>query len=76
MHTESTERAREPHMSTLTADGNVVELSREEGRAMLDERTRRLLGMSLEEFEAINEAGTLPDTPEVEHLVMLLPFAR
>jgi hypothetical protein len=31
---------------------------------MLDERTPRLLGMSLEEFEAINEAGTLPDTPE------------
>jgi hypothetical protein len=63
-------------MSPLTADGGVVELTREEGRAMLDERTRRLLGMSLEEFEAINEAGTLPDTPEVEHLVMLLPFAR
>jgi len=43
---------------------------------MLDERTRRLLGMSLEEFEAVYDAGTLPDTPEVEHLVMLLPFAR
>jgi hypothetical protein len=32
--------------------------------------------MTLEEFESVDEAGTLPDTPEVEHLVMLLPFAR
>jgi hypothetical protein len=63
-------------MSPITADGSVVELSREEGREMLDERTRRLLGMTLEEFEALYEAGTLPDTPEVEHLLMLLPFAR
>jgi hypothetical protein len=63
-------------MSPITADGGVVELTREEGRAMLDERTRRLLGMTLEEFEAIYKAGTLPDTPEVEHLIMLLPFAR
>ena len=50
-------------MSPITADGGVVELTREEGRAMLDERTRRLLGMTLEEFEAINEAGTLPTHP-------------
>jgi hypothetical protein len=63
-------------MSPLTADGSVVELTREEGRQMLDERTRRLLGMPLEDFEALYEAGTLPDTPEVEHLVMLLPLAR
>jgi hypothetical protein len=63
-------------MSPLTADGAVVELTREEGRAMLDERTRRLLGMTLGEFEALYDAGTLPDTPEVEHLLMLLPFAR
>jgi len=63
-------------MSPITADGSVVELTREEGREMLDERTRRLIGMPLEDFEALYEAGTLPDTPEVEHLVMLLPFAR
>jgi hypothetical protein len=63
-------------MSPVTADGGVVELTREEGRAMLDERTKRLLGLPLEDFEALYEAGTLPDTPEVEHLVMLLPFAR
>ena len=29
-------------MSPITADGGVVELTREEGRAMLDERTRRI----------------------------------
>jgi hypothetical protein len=60
-------------MSPITADGSVVELTCEEGREMLDERTRRLLGMTLEELEALYDAGTLP---EVEHLVMLLPFAR
>lgn len=63
-------------MSPVTADGGVVELTREEGRKMLDERTRRMLGMPLEEFEHLYDAGTLPDTPEAEHLVMLLPFAR
>jgi hypothetical protein len=63
-------------MSPVTADGGVVELTREEGRRMLDERTRRQLGMPLEEFERRYDAGTLPDTPQAEHLVMLLPFAR
>jgi hypothetical protein len=63
-------------MSPITADGSVVELTREEGREMLDERTRRLLGMTLEQFEHAYDAGTLPGTSEVEHLVMLLPFAR
>ena len=63
-------------MSPITAEPGVVELTREEGREMLDGRTRRMLGMSLEEFEAHYEAGTLPDRSEVLHLVMLLPFAR
>ena len=69
-------RSQEDTMSPITADGGVVELTREEGREMLDKRTRRMLGMSLEEFEAAYEAGTLPDRSEVLHLVMLLPFAR
>lgn len=44
---------------------------------MLDERTRRMLGVSLEQFEAAYDAGILDmDRPEVEHLIMLLPFAR
>jgi Lon protease-like protein len=63
-------------MSPVTADGGVVELTREEGREMLGQRTQRMLGMSLEEFEAAYEADTLPDRSEVLHLIMLLPFAR
>jgi len=54
---------RETAMSPITADGGVVELTREEGREMLDERTRRLLGMPLEDFEALYDAGTLPTPP-------------
>lgn len=64
-------------MSPITAERGVVELTREEGRKMLDERTRRDLGMSLEAFEAAYDSGELDlHRPEVEHLVMLLPFAR
>lgn len=64
-------------MSPITAEPGVVELSRDEGRRMLDERTRRMVGMSLEKFEKAYDEGALDmDRPEVEHLVMLLPFAR
>jgi hypothetical protein len=64
-------------MSPLTADGGVVELTREEGRRMLDERIRRVLSMPLEEFERRYEAGTLDlDNPDVFSLIMQLPFAR
>ena len=64
-------------MSPITADGGVVELTREEGRAMLDERTRRELGMTLEQFEAAYDAATLDMAQsDVIGLVMLLPFAR
>jgi len=52
-------------MNPITSEPGVVELSRQEGREMLDE------------FEAAYDAGTLDlDQPVVEHLVMLLPFAR
>jgi len=55
----------------------VFVLSRDEGRKMLDERTRRVLGMSLEEFEAAYDAGTLDlDRSDVIGLTLLLPFAR
>jgi hypothetical protein len=64
-------------MISVTADGGVVELTLEEGRAMLGERTQRELGMTLEQFEAAYDAGTLDMTqPDVTGLVMLLPFAR
>jgi hypothetical protein len=64
-------------MTPITSEPGVVELSREEGRQMLDERTRRELGMTLEEFETAYDAGTLDlDRSDVIGLVMLLPFAR
>lgn len=64
-------------MNPITSEPGVVELTREEGREMLNERIRRELGMSLEEFEAAYDAGTLDmDRSDVIGLVMLLPFAR
>jgi hypothetical protein len=64
-------------MNAITSEPGVYELTREEGRKMLDERTRRILGMPLDEFERRYEAGTLDlDNPDVFSLVMQLPFAR
>lgn len=64
-------------MSPITAEPGVVQLSLAEGREMLDERTRRLLDLSLDDFEAAYEAGRLDlGDPNVLHLIMLLPFAR
>ena len=62
--------------NTPDAPGVVV-LDRAQGRAMLDERTRRLLGMRLGDFEAAYDAGALDlSDPQVAYLVTLLPFAR
>ena len=64
-------------MKAITTEPGVVELTRDEGRRMLDERTRRVLDMSLEDFELSYEAGTLDlDRSDVIGLIMLLPFAR
>jgi hypothetical protein len=64
-------------MNPITSEPGIVELTREESREMLDERTRRELGMTLEEFEAAYDAGTLDrDRSDVIGLIMLLPFAR
>lgn len=64
-------------MTPITSEPGVVELTREEGRKMLDERTRRELGMTIEEFEAAYDAGNLDlSRSDVIGLVMLLPFAR
>jgi hypothetical protein len=61
----------------ITAEPGITELDREDGRQLLEERTKRLLGMSLEEFEARYDAGRLDlDSRDVQHLIMLLPFAR
>ena len=64
-------------MSPITAEPGIVELTREEGRQMLASKVRQVLGKSLEQFEADFDAGKLDvERPEVEHLAMLLPFAR
>ena len=44
---------------------------------MLEKRTRRVLGMSLEEFEAAYDSGALSrERDDVIGLALLLPFAR
>ena len=61
----------------ITTEPGISELDQEDGRALLEERTQKLLGVSLEEFEAAYDAGTLDlDSRAVRHLIMLLPFAR
>lgn len=64
-------------MTPITSEPGVFELDRAEGREMLDGRTRRLLGLTLEQFEAAYDAGRLDlGDRDVLHLIMLLPFAR
>lgn len=64
-------------VGAITPDPGVVELTRTEGRALLEERTQAELGMPLDDFEAAYDAGTLDmSRDEVIGLVMLLPFAR
>lgn len=64
-------------------NGKVKELSREEGRKLLDEETRRYLKMDAEEFIQRWDAGGFGDPddrtenpPEVMRLGMLVPFVR
>lgn len=57
---------------------DVEELSREDGRAMLNQHTRDRLGISVEEFLRKLDAGDYlnSDDEDVLRLVMLAPFAR
>ncbi len=55
------------------------EVTREEGRAVLDRQARRYLGMSGEEFARAWDEGRFDrdaDRPEVMRVAMLLPLAR
>jgi hypothetical protein len=71
------ELARRQAMCPITARGGVVELTRDQARRTLDERTRRIARMPLSEFERRYEAGTLNlDDPDIFSLVMQLPLAR
>ena len=67
-------------MSSVTTQVNVpVEaLSREEGRAMLDDRAQHYLGISGDEFIRKWSSGEFnngAEQPDVIRLAMLLPFA-
>jgi hypothetical protein len=58
--------------------GNVRELSRVEGRALLDRQARRELRMSGETFVRRWESGEFrnPDSPKVMRVAMLIPFTK
>ena len=56
----------------------VVEVSREEGRAMLDHAAREALNISADEFLSKWDAGEYEDAddPAITRVAMLIPFAR
>jgi hypothetical protein len=56
----------------------VVEVNREEGRAMLDRAAREVLNISGDEFLSRWDAGEYEDAedPSVTRVAMLIPFAR
>jgi hypothetical protein len=56
----------------------VVEVSREEGREMLDRAAREALNISGDEFLSKWDAGDYADAddPAVTRVAMLIPFAR
>jgi hypothetical protein len=56
----------------------VVEVSRKEGRAMLDRAAREVLNISGNEFLDRWDAGEYEDAddPAVTRVAMLIPFAR
>jgi hypothetical protein len=57
---------------------DVVEVTREEGRAILDRAAREALNISGEDFLAKWDAGQYEndDDPAVTRVAMLIPFAR
>jgi hypothetical protein len=62
-----------------SSNGQIRELTREEGLALLDREARRYLQMSAEQFIKAWEAGDFdedPDRPDVMYVAMLLPFAK
>jgi DNA-directed RNA polymerase specialized sigma subunit len=69
------------NMATTTKMTNehIRELTREEGRALLDREARRYLGMSADEFIQAWESGKFADNPDqsdVMYVALLLPFAQ
>ena len=69
--------------TTSKTDGQVRELSREEGRKLFDRQAHRYLGISGDEFLARWDTGEYGDPddraknpPGVMEMAMLLPFVR
>jgi hypothetical protein len=64
-------------MTSITSEAGVVELTRDEGRVLVDREARQVLGIGLDEFLARYDAGALDlDDEDTLALVMLIPFAR
>jgi hypothetical protein len=63
-------------MATVVREPDSVELTEREGRSLLDERARRYLGMSAEEFLRGWREGDLrmSEDPRVVHVALLIPF--
>ncbi len=59
-------------------EAEVVEATREQGRAMLDRAAREELGLSADQFLAKWDTGGYDDAddPAVTRVAMLIPFAR
>lgn len=60
----------------VRATSGPVDLDRKQLLAILDERARRYLNISGEEFIKRLDEGTLPKTTVVTHLAMLLGEGR
>lgn len=56
----------------IRATKGPADLTRDELLEILDTRARQYLGMSGEEFMERLKEGTLPDSPAVTHLAMLV----
>jgi hypothetical protein len=68
---------RRAGMTPVTAVPGVSELSRDEGRKLVDARSRQLLGLSVDDFEKCYDSGKLDlSDPKVQRVIILLPFAR
>jgi hypothetical protein len=67
----------DPEIQSGAAQPEVVQLDREQGRALVDRRSRHTLGMGVDEFLTAYDAGLLDlHRREVQDLALLIPFAR
>ena len=66
--------------NTGDANGEIHEMTREEGLALFERHTRRYLNMSVQEFLRRYDAGEfdeeIDDRPELEDLEMMIPLGR